>query len=217
MFERYTQAARNTVFWARYMSGQVGGVEIETEHLLLGLLRADKALARRIFGSPWAAETVWKKIEQSKPIRERVPGPREIPLSSSCKRVLTFASIESDMFSSKRICTEHLLLGLLREEKCLASEILSDLGVHLVPTREDLLRTPHDDSNSEEFVRERGAMPQDVVDLQTRVKSIRTRLEDAIANHDFEQARAYSNEEGTEREKLLTLYHQHGLIDWLYD
>lgn len=55
MFERYTQAARETIFGARYLASQVRGPEIETEHLLLGVLRADKSLANRFLGSPWAA------------------------------------------------------------------------------------------------------------------------------------------------------------------
>jgi ATP-dependent Clp protease ATP-binding subunit ClpC len=209
MFERYTQAARNTIFWARYMASQLGSPEIETEHLLLGLLRADMSLARRVLGSPWAAESVWKKIEQIKPIREQIPVTREIPLNNVSKHVLVTASEEADLLSNTRICTEHLLLGLLREKECFAAKLLAGLDVHFAPIRAELLRVPHDDSKREDFVRERGPLPQDIVELQTRVRSIRVRLEDAIANHDFEKARTCSDEERVEREKLLLLYHQH--------
>ena len=142
MFERYTQRARTTIFWARYIATQVGSQEIETEHLLLGLLRSDKTLAKRFLGSPWAAETVWKKIEQTKPKRVRVPGPKELPLSIESKRVLGCALQEADLFSNRQICTEHLLLGLLREEKCLAATILFKLGVQFTSTRDELSRTP---------------------------------------------------------------------------
>jgi ATP-dependent Clp protease ATP-binding subunit ClpA len=217
VFERYTQGARTTIFWARYMASQLGSQEIETEHLLLGLLRSDKTLAKRFLGSPWAAETVWKKIEQIKPKRVRVPGPKEIPLSIECKRVLDCASEEADLFSNRRICTEHLLLGLLRQKKCLAAKILSELGVQFTSTRDELSRSPHDDSKTEEFARERGPLPQDVVELQSRIKAIRARLEDAISSHDFEKAGACSNEEMVERDKLFGLYDQYGLIDWIYD
>jgi Clp amino terminal domain. len=64
VFECYTQSA---IFWARYMATEVGSQEIETQHLLMGLLRADRTLAKRFLGSPWAAETVWKKVEPRKP------------------------------------------------------------------------------------------------------------------------------------------------------
>ena len=174
-------------------------------------------LANRFFGSPWAGETVWEKVEQRKTLREKVPGAREIPLDKASKRALVLASEEADLVSSKRIGTEHLLLGLLREEKSLGAEILSELGVRLVSTRAELSQMPHDDSKQQEFVRERGPLPKDVVELQARVKSIRARLEDAIFNHDFEKARAASDEEGAERDKLVLLYRQHGLPDWIYD
>jgi len=84
-------------------------------------------------------------------------------------------------------------------------------------TREDLMRVPHDDSEKEKLVRESGSLPEDVVELQTRIRSIVSRMEDAIANHDFAKARAYSDEEGRERDRLFLLYQQHGLSDWIYD
>ncbi|MGB8590935.1 MAG: Clp protease N-terminal domain-containing protein [Candidatus Acidiferrales bacterium] len=217
MFERYTQTARRVIFSARYMAGRVGSPEIEAEHLLLGLLREDKSLARRFLGSPWAVEDVWKRIEQSKPAREKISGPVDLPLSSAGKRVLVLAAEEADLVSSKRICTEHLLLGFLREEKCFAAEILLERGVHLTSTREDLVRISRDDSATERFIRERGPLPEDVVELQTRVKSIRTLMGEAIANGDFAKARGYSDEEGEERDKLFLLCRKYGLSDWLYD
>jgi len=109
------------------------------------------------------------------------------------------------------------LLGLLREEKCFAEEILHERGVRLASTREDLKRIPHNDSAKEKFVRERGSLPEEVVELRTRIRLIVSRLEDAIANHDFVKARAYSDEEGRERDKLFLLYRKHGLSDWIYD
>src|ERR1700758_2434618 len=135
MFERYTQAARRVIFWVRYVADQVGSPNIETEHLLLGLLRTDKSLARRFLGSPWAAEDVWRKIEQSKAIREKTPDPKELPLSNECKRVLSFAAKEADLHPNKRIGTEHLLLGVLREEKSFAARILCERGVDLISIR----------------------------------------------------------------------------------
>jgi ATP-dependent Clp protease ATP-binding subunit ClpC len=217
MFERYSETARRAIHSSRYVAGRVGSPEIETEHLLLGMLRTDKVLARRFLGSPWAAEAVWREIERSKPIREKTPGPRELPLSKASKHVLAFAAEEADLLSNKRVCTDHLLLGLLREEKCFATEILRERGVRLASTREDLMRITHDDSATENFVREHRSLPEDVVELQTRIRSIVSRMEDAIANHDFAKARACSDEEGRERDKLFLLYQQHGLSDWIFD
>jgi ClpA/ClpB-like protein len=119
--------------------------------------------------------------------------------------------------SSKKICSEHLLLGLLRDENCLAAKLLHERGVRLVSTREELTRSPHDDSATEKLVRERSPLPQDVVELQTRIKSIVSRMEAAIAKHDFAKARLCSDEERTERYKLRLLYQQHGLSGWIFD
>jgi ATP-dependent Clp protease ATP-binding subunit ClpA len=131
--------------------------------------------------------------------------------------VLFYAAEEADRLSSKHIGTEHLLLGLLREENCFAAEFLHERGVSLASTREELMRIPHIYSATEEFVRERGPLPEDIVELQTRVASIFRRVVDAIAQHDFAKAREYSEEECREREKLRLLYQQYGLPDWLYE
>ncbi len=127
VFERYTENARRVIFFARYEASQVGSPIIETEHLLLGLLREDKGLAQRFLGSPWAAEEVWKRIHQSKPANKKIPG--DLPLSNECKRALNFSAEEADQLSNKHIGSEHLLLGLLREEKCLAAQILHEHGL----------------------------------------------------------------------------------------
>lgn len=217
MFERYTERARRVVFWARYIASQVGSSEIEADHVLLGLLREDMSLARRFLGSPWALEEVWRRSEQSRHIRQKPGGPADLPLGNASKRVLAFAAEEADKLFCKHIGTSHLLLGLLREEKCTAAEILHERGVRLASTREELARAPHDDSETEEFVRERAPLPEDVVKVQIRMKSIADQLTAAVANHDFAKAQAYSTEERMERDKLYLLCQRHGLSDWLYE
>ena len=181
----------------------------------MGLFRQDKGLGLRFLGSPWAAEKIWVKITESKPVREKIPGPIDLALSSTSKRVLTFAAEEADL-SNKRVCTEHILLGLLREEKCFAAQILRALGVHLVETRAELTRVPHDDAANEEFSRERGSLPEDIVELQSRIQSIKSRMEEAISKHDFAAAKMYSDEERKERDKFFLLCQKHGVLNWIY-
>src|SRR6185437_7056685 len=74
VFERYTEPARRVIFTGRYMASQAGSPEIETEHLLLGVLREDKGLAKRFLGSALAAEAVWNSVEQRKPARKKILG-----------------------------------------------------------------------------------------------------------------------------------------------
>jgi ATP-dependent Clp protease ATP-binding subunit ClpC len=217
MFERYAEIAKRVIVSSKHKASLVGSPDIDTEHLLLGLLATDKGLARRFLGSPWAAEALWEKIEQSRPIRKRIQGSVDLPLSNVSNRVLSHAAEEADRLSSKHISTEHLLLGLLREENCIAAEFLHEHGVRLASTREELMQIPHNYSATEQFVRERGPLPEDVVELQTRIGFILRSAIDAVAQRDFAKAREYSEQEAREREKLRLLCQQRGLPDWLYD
>ena len=144
MFERYTEKARRVIFFARYEASQFGSPYIETEHLLLGLLREDKALTNRFLRSHASVESIRKQIEGHTTIREKVSTSVDLPLSNECKRVLAYAAEEAERLSHKHIGTEHLLLGLLREEKCFAAEILLERGLRLPTIREELQRTTQD-------------------------------------------------------------------------
>ena len=141
MFERYTEKARRVIFFARYEASQFGSPYIETEHLLLGLLREDKALANRFLRSQANIESIRKQIEAQTTVREKVSTSVDLPLSHECKRVLAFAAEEAERLSHKHIGTEHLLLGLLREEKCFAAEILHERGLRLTSVREEIARS----------------------------------------------------------------------------
>ncbi|HXJ92753.1 MAG TPA: ATP-dependent Clp protease ATP-binding subunit [Terriglobia bacterium] len=147
MFERYTEKARRVIFFARYEASQFGSPHIETEHLLLGLLREDKALANRFLRSHSSIESVRRQIEGRTTLREKVSTSVDLPLSQECKRVLTYAAEEAERLSHKHIGTEHLLLGLLREEKSFAAEILHERGLRLSTLREELGRSPEKPSS----------------------------------------------------------------------
>ena len=141
MFERYTEKARRVIFFARYEASQFGSPYIESEHLLLGLLREDKSLTNRFLRSHSSIESIRKQIEGHTTIREKVSTSVDLPLSHESKRVLAYAAEEAERLSHRHIGTEHLLLGLLREEKCFAAEILRERGLRLSSIREELVRS----------------------------------------------------------------------------
>src|SRR5271167_3716115 len=141
MFERYTEKARRVIFFARFEASQVGSPYIETEHLVLGLLREDKVLILRFLPSHASVESIHKQIEGRITIREKISTSVDLPLSNECKRVLAYAAEEAERLSQKHLGTEHLLLGLLREEKCFAAKILHERGLQLATIREELART----------------------------------------------------------------------------
>lgn len=142
MFERYTAKARRTIFFGRYEASQFGSPYIESEHLLLGLLREDKSLANTFLRSHGAVEALRKQIEDATVIRERVPTSVDLPISDECKRILGYAAEEADKLSHKFIGTGHLFLGILREQNCFAAKLLYERGIGLEMARERVGSTP---------------------------------------------------------------------------
>jgi len=133
MFERYTEKARRVIFFARYEASQFGSPCIETEHLLLGLLREEKSLSARFLRTHGALESIRKQIEGHTIVREKTSTSVDLPLSNESKRVLAYGAEEAERLAHKHIGTEHLFLGLLREEKCFAAEILRNAAFALTP------------------------------------------------------------------------------------
>ncbi len=128
MFERFTEKARRVIFFARYEASQYGSPNIETEHILLGLLREDKTFARRILPVK-AAEKLRATINARSPQRPRTSTSVDLPLSEESKRILVLAAEEADGLAHSSIGTGHLLLGLLQLKECFAAETLCQLGV----------------------------------------------------------------------------------------
>jgi len=142
MFERYAEKARRVIFFARYEASQFGSPYIETEHLLLGIVREDKALTKRFLRSQVAF--IRKQVESHTTLQEKTSTSVDLPLSKESKRVSAYAGEEAERLAHKHIGTEHLLLGLLQEKKCFAAQILMELGVQLSQIREELARQPHE-------------------------------------------------------------------------
>src|SRR2546422_6116763 len=124
MFERYTEKARRVIFFARYEASQFGSPYIETEHLLLGLLREDKTLTNRFLRSHASIESIRKQVEGRTPSREKVSTSVDLPLSQECKRVLAYAAEEAERLAnrSEEHTSElqsrlHLVCRLLLEKK----------------------------------------------------------------------------------------------------
>jgi hypothetical protein len=253
MFERYTEKARRTIFFARYEASQFGSPYIEAEHLLLGLLREDKSLASRFLRSP--AESIREQIERHTAPGQKVPTSVDLPLSHECKRVLAYGAEEAERLNHKHIGTEHMLLGLLREEKCFAAQLLHEQGLTIDSVREQLQQsapplaqgsaffarldqwlaerearggiwtgrqervantTTHFDiyagDQPEESEKGQDMAPAEkLAQIQRRIDFIVERMERAIANHEFEKARVFSNEERKERENLRSLREQFNL------
>jgi ATP-dependent Clp protease ATP-binding subunit ClpA len=134
MFERFSEKARRTIFFARYEAVQFGSPCIDTEHLLLGLLREYRGLPELL--PPEAREEIRAKIASGTQVRKNIPTPVDLPLTNKTKRALNYAADEATRLNHKWIGPEHLLLGLLREKEGLAAQILQSRGLDIDKLRE---------------------------------------------------------------------------------
>jgi ATP-dependent Clp protease ATP-binding subunit ClpC len=139
MFERYTETARRVIFHARYEASKFGSEHIETEHLLLGILRTDGFLATRLFKTTDKVESIRERIEKQFPQREKISTSVDLPVSQHCKRVLTYAAREAKRLNDERIAAGHLVLGLLHVEDCAASKIMAENGLTSAQVEQALL------------------------------------------------------------------------------
>jgi hypothetical protein len=138
MFERYTEKARRAVFFARFEASKFGSPYIETEHLLLGLLREDHSFRD---GLPASVERIRKRIEELVPRSiERRETSVDLPLSNVSKRALACAAEESTALQHSSIDCCHLVLGMLRIEKSTAAVLLGELGIAYASYREVVAR-----------------------------------------------------------------------------
>jgi hypothetical protein len=181
MFERYTEKARHVIFFARYEASQFGSPEIDTEHLLLGLLREERGLVYR-----WVPnlrlESVRKQITERSERRDPIPTNVDLPLGSSAKKALNDAADEADRLRRKHIGTEHLLLGLLDEANSFAAALMREAGADVDRLRLQIAQLPDEPwatQRSALKVRSPSRPPEEMVEIHNsrlRADHVRDRV-----------------------------------------
>jgi len=145
MFERYTEQARKTIFFAKHEATQFGSKHIETEHLLLALLN-DAFLTSRVFEGI-SVQNIREEILSFLP--RALPTSGDLPLSNSAKRALSYGAEEADRLTDRQIRNQHLLLGLMRVEDCYASRVLRQKGLLLDSLRLQIAKlSPEEETRS---------------------------------------------------------------------
>jgi hypothetical protein len=142
MFERFTERARRAVFYARYEASNYGSPSIETEHLLLGLLREDHSVAVSFPVEDNVEPTIRAEIEKRITRGEPIPHSAEVPLSAGCKKAFDIALETSKRLGGARVEPVHILIGLLGVETSMAAQILSARGFKLEPLIDRIAETP---------------------------------------------------------------------------
>jgi ATP-dependent Clp protease ATP-binding subunit ClpC len=140
MFEKYNEKARRALFFARYEASKLGSRVIESEHVLLGILREGEEtvaeLFRRFHLKP---DEVRREIEGERVFVERISSTAELPLSEESKKILAYAAHEAESMLHGSVGSEHLLIGILRVEGALAMRILAQHGLDVYSVREELM------------------------------------------------------------------------------
>jgi ATP-dependent Clp protease ATP-binding subunit ClpC len=140
MFEKYNEKARRALFFARYESSKLGSKVIESEHILLGVLREGEEIIKEIFARfNVKPDDIRREIEGDRVFVERVSSTQELPLSEESKKILAYASHEAESMMHPYVGTEHLLIGILRVDPCVAGRILMSHGFNLYGVREETI------------------------------------------------------------------------------
>ncbi len=138
----FTERVRKVLAMAREEAARLHHEYVGTEHILLGLIREGEGVAATVLQNlNVELDEVQQKIEETvrKGKAVQATGP-DLPYTSRAKKVLELAMAEARELSHSYVGTEHLLLGLLREEKGIAAQVLTEAGVSLEAARAETLR-----------------------------------------------------------------------------
>ncbi|HNQ50540.1 MAG TPA: ATP-dependent Clp protease ATP-binding subunit [Candidatus Omnitrophota bacterium] len=140
MFNRFTERARKVIILAKEEAKRFNHDYIGTEHILLGLIREGEGVAATVL------EKMGLSLENIRLEIEKLvqPGPTtqiigDLPFTPRAKKALEMAAEEARALGHNYIGTEHLLLGLLREEEGVASQVLLNLGLDLTGVRNKVM------------------------------------------------------------------------------
>jgi heme-degrading monooxygenase HmoA len=142
VFERYTESARRALFFARYEVTQFGGLTIEPEHLVLGILRAAPEAILRFAREGESVESIRAALAPVLSHAEKVSTSVEIPFASAAKDALMRAAVEADDAGNDWIGPEHVVLGILVKTYGGAVRALEASEVQAAAIREYLPTAP---------------------------------------------------------------------------
>jgi len=137
----FTDRVRKVLAMAREEAIRLQHDYVGTEHILLGLIREGEGVAAAVLTNLNVdLDQIHERVEESVRKGKATIALGELPYTSRAKKVLEFAMSEAREFNHSYVGTEHLLLGLLREEKGIAAQVLNSLGVTLDEARSETLK-----------------------------------------------------------------------------
>ena len=137
MFERFTDKGRKIIILAREEAERHQNDYLGTEHLVLAILRESDGIALMILKKMGlSTEQIRLEIERNLPGGGTTMTFGDIPFSPRVKKVIEYGVEEARLLGHNHIGSEHLLLGLLREEEGIGGKILRSLGANLLTARQ---------------------------------------------------------------------------------
>ncbi len=137
----FTDRVRKVLAMARDEAIRLQHDYVGTEHILLGLIREGEGVAAAVLTNLSAdLDQIHERIEESVKPGKATIALGELPYTSRAKKVLEFAMAEARELNHSYVGTEHLLLGLLREEKGIAAQVLNSIGISLEEARAETLK-----------------------------------------------------------------------------
>ncbi|MBI1810705.1 MAG: ATP-dependent Clp protease ATP-binding subunit [Nitrospirae bacterium] len=137
MFEKFTERGRKVIIYAREEAEKRQNDYLGTEHLLLALLREEEGISAAIIKKMGiSTEEVRMEVERKLPYGTNVLTFGDIPFTPRAKKVLELAVEEARLIGHSYIGSEHLLLGILREDEGIAGRTLRNFGANLLAARQ---------------------------------------------------------------------------------
>jgi len=137
----FTDRVRKVLAMAREEAIRLQHDYVGTEHILLGLIREGEGVAAAVLTNlNIDLDQIHEQVEESVKKGKATIALGELPYTSRAKKVLEFAMAEARELSHSYVGTEHLLLGLLREEKGIAAQVLNSLGIGMEEARSETLK-----------------------------------------------------------------------------
>ncbi|MFZ6017200.1 MAG: ATP-dependent Clp protease ATP-binding subunit [Nitrospirota bacterium] len=137
MFEKFTERGRKVIIYAKEEAEKRQNDYLGTEHLLLAILREEDGLPVAILRKMGlTVEEIRMEIERNLPSGSNILTFGDIPFTPRAKKVLEFSVEEARLLGHNYIGSEHMLLGLIREDEGIAGKILRNFGVNLLGARQ---------------------------------------------------------------------------------
>ncbi len=137
----FTDRVRKVLAMSRDEAIRLQHDYVGTEHILLGLIREGEGVAAAVLTNLNAdLDQLHERVEESVKRGKATIALGELPYTSRAKKVLEFAMAEARELNHSYVGTEHLLLGLLREEKGVAAQVLNSMGITLEEARAETLK-----------------------------------------------------------------------------